>query len=69
MSVPFDDTVLQHGVLVAMAEKLFKSGDLSLGKAAKMSLHAFTEHVSQLGIPVVNYDPAELETELEYFDS
>lgn len=72
VSVPFDDTVLQHGVLVAMAEKLFKSGDLSLGKAAKlakMSLHAFTEHVSQLGIPVVNYDPAELETELEYFDS
>lgn len=72
MGVPFDDTILQHGVLVALAEKLFKSGDLSLGKAAKlanMSLHAFTEHVSKLGIPTVNYDPAELDAELEYFNS
>lgn len=72
ISVPFNERVVQHGVYLALAENLFKSGELSLGKAAKlanMSLAEFSEHVSRLGIPVVNYDPSELETELDYFTS
>lgn len=63
---------LHHSVDVALAENLFKSGELSLGKAAKladMALADFIEHVSHLGIPVVNYDPAELDNELSYFKS
>ena len=70
VSVPFNDELVQFGVFVALAENLFESGALSIGKASKlaqMSIAEFTEHVSRLGIPVVNYDPAELAQELDYF--
>ena len=72
ISVPFNQHVVEHGVYLALAENLFKSGELSLGKAAKlanMSRVEFGEHVSRLGIPVVDYDPAELDAELDYFSS
>lgn len=72
VSVPFSESILQHGVNVALAENLFKSGELSLGKASKLAgmvLADFIEHVSRLGIPVVNYDPSELEAELDYLNS
>lgn len=72
IGVPFDEKVVQYGVYVALAEALFKSGDMSIGKAAKlagMGLIEFTEHISQLGIPVVNYDPDELDDELAYLNS
>ena len=72
VGVPFNDNVVQHGVYVALAEQLFKSGSMSIGKAAKvsgMSLVAFTEHVSRLGISVVDYDPEELDAELDFFNS
>ena len=69
VSVPFDDTLLTFGVNVALATHLFRSHSMSLGKAAKlarMSIAEFTEHVSRLGIAVVDYDPAELDQELAY---
>lgn len=72
VSVPFNETIIKHGVNLALAENLFKSGDLSLGKAAElaqMSKVEFGEHLSRLGIPIVNYDPAELDVELAYFES
>ncbi len=72
ISVPFNQHVVEHGVYLALAENLFKSGELSLGKAAKlanMSRVEFGEHVSRLGIPIVDYDPAELDAELDYFSS
>lgn len=53
---------------VTQAVDLFKSGNISIGKAAKlagMSLVEFTGYVSRLGIPVVNYNPAELDNELD----
>jgi len=52
------------------AEHLYQSGDMSIGQAAKlagMSLVAFTEHVSRLGIAAVDYDLEELDVELDYF--
>lgn len=55
----------------ASAVNLFKTGEFSLGKASKlagMTLPDFIEYVSQLDIPVVNYDPAELDGELDYFN-
>jgi predicted HTH domain antitoxin len=70
ISVPFNQRVVENGVYLALAENLFKSGELSLGKAAKlgnMSKVEFGEHVSRLGIPLVNYDASELEAELDYF--
>jgi len=44
---------------------------ISLGKAAKlakMSIAEFATHLSQLGIPVVDYDSDELLDELRYFE-
>ena len=70
VSVPFDETLLQTGVHVALAVNLFKAGDISLGKAAQlagMSKLAFIEYLSRLGIPVVSYSPEELEQELANF--
>jgi len=72
VSVPFSDTLLAFGVHVALATHLFQSNSMSLGKSAKlarMSIAEFTEHVSRLGIPVVNYDPAELDQELAYLNA
>ncbi len=60
------DAVLMHldekklldmpGVRLALATALFREGDLSLGRAAKvahLALIDFVQHVSRLGIPVV----------------
>ncbi|QTR50731.1 UPF0175 family protein [Candidatus Thiothrix anitrata] len=72
VSVPFSENLLAFGVHIALATHLFQSGSMSLGKASKlarMSIAEFTEHVSRLGIPVVNYDPAELDQELAYLNS
>lgn len=71
VSVPFSDALIQHGVNTALAESLYKDGALSLGKAAKlagMSLSKFAAHLSQLDIPVVDYNPDELSEELQYFE-
>jgi predicted HTH domain antitoxin len=59
--------MLRHGVNTALAENLFKSEELSLGKAAAlahMSIAEFAEYLSQLGIAVVDYPIEELEEEL-----
>jgi predicted HTH domain antitoxin len=71
VSVPFDEQMLQTGVHVAMAVRLFESGAMTPGRAARlagMTYPEFLEHVSGLGIPVVDYDPAELEQELKVLD-
>ena len=68
VAVPFSDTLLDKGARVALAEHLFKDGVLSLSKAAKlagMPYVLFSEHLSRIGIPVVDYSPDELEDELK----
>ncbi len=70
ISVPFSDELVQHGVYAALAESLYTDGVISLGKAAKlarMSIPEFATHLSQLNIPVVDYDGDELVDELNYF--
>ncbi|MDR1424470.1 MAG: type II toxin-antitoxin system prevent-host-death family antitoxin [Azoarcus sp.] len=72
VSVPFTEELLQMGVHVALAVDLFKSGGLTSARAAKlarMSLPQFLAYLSDQGIPVVDYDPAELEHELAAFDA
>lgn len=67
VALPFSDTLLDRGARVALAEHLFKEGVLSLGKAARMAgmpYVLFSEHLSRIGIPVVDYPPDELEEEL-----
>jgi predicted HTH domain antitoxin len=70
VSVPFSEELLQAGVHTALAARLFQEGVLTPGRAAKlarMSLAEFLESASAQGIPVVDYDAAELEEELANF--
>jgi len=72
ISLPFSDELLSQGVHVVLATRLFKEGDISLGKAAKMakmSLAEFTEYVSRLGLSVVDFSENELDQEMSYLNS
>ena len=50
-----------------LAVKLFETGKLSIGQAAKLagySKPAFIELVSKMGVPVINYPVEDLEREI-----
>lgn len=71
VAVPFDDVLLSSGVQVGIAVQLFKEKTLGLSRAAKMSgmpLESFMELLGSQDIPVIDYDPDELEDELKVFD-
>lgn len=68
VAVPLDEQVLQQGVMVALACKLFADRGLSLGKAARfagLSDEAFIERLGAIGVPAVDYPAEELDTELD----
>jgi predicted HTH domain antitoxin len=72
ISIPFTSELLALGVHRALAVKLFKEGNFSLGKSAKlakMTMTEFIEHVSQLGIPIVDFSDEELDQEIAYLNS
>ena len=72
ISIPFTSELLELGVHRALAIKLFKEGDFSLGKSAKlakMTMTEFIEHVSQLGIPIVDFSEDELDQEMAFLNS
>ena len=59
------------GVRKAMATALFKDGELSLArsaKLAKMALADFIAHISRLGIPVVNQTAEEVVQDMDTLD-
>jgi prevent-host-death family protein len=71
LAVPFNEEILESGLRLALAVKLFQENTLSLGKASKLAdvaLEVFIERLGSLGIPVVNYSPSELKQELEDFE-
>ncbi|WP_420454987.1 UPF0175 family protein [Rubrivirga sp.] len=54
-----------------LAVQLFEDGEVSLGYAAGMaglSLVSFVEILARRGIPVIDYDPEDLEAELVHLD-
>jgi prevent-host-death family protein len=68
VAVPLDAHLLQSGVGIALACRLFAEKTLSLGKAAKLadlSPEAFIAHLGAMGIPAVDYSPEELDRELD----
>jgi len=72
ISLPFSDELLSQGVHIVLATRLFKEGDISFGKAAKMAkmtLADFTEYVSRLGLSVVDFSENELNQEMSYLNS
>lgn len=59
------------GVRAALATALFRDGNLSLARAARvaqMPLSGFMAHLSRLGIPVIQMAAADVERDLETLD-
>lgn len=59
------------GVRKALATALFKDGNLSLARSAKLSdipLAEFIAHVSRLGIPVINQTAEEVQEDMDTLD-
>jgi len=63
-------TAFQHfkdEAQLLLAVKLFETGKLSIGQAAKLagySKRTFIELLSKMGIPVINYPDEDLEQEI-----
>lgn len=67
VAVPFDETLVEAGVKVALAIKLFDQEIVSLGQAAKISGVTTAEFIDLLGargIPVARYGVQEVDAEL-----
>ena len=67
-----EDLLDEPGVRTALAVALFKDGSLSLGRAAKlagMPLVDFMQHLSRLGVPVVEGDAQSLREDLADLDA
>lgn len=68
-----DETLLNlPGVRLAIATALFRDGDLSQGRAAKvahLALVDFIQHLSRLGIPVVKRTAEDVTKDEEAIDS
>ncbi len=59
------------GVRKALATALFKDGDLSLARSAKLAdtpLADFIAHVSRLGIPVINQSAEDVQQDMDTLD-
>lgn len=72
VAVPFDEILLQEGVRVSLAMKLFDGGAVTLRQGAKlagMSLGEFMAECSARDVPVVRYPPQELEQEMAVLDA
>lgn len=71
VAVPFDDALLESGLGVSLALKLFDEGKLTLAQAAKLagtSVEAFIERASAAGVTVVRTRPEGPEAEPEMID-
>ena len=59
------------GVKPALATALFRDGNLSLSRAARlaeMPTSAFISHISRLGIPAINLDTGDASQDMEALD-
>lgn len=69
----FDEKWLRGaGVSTALATALFRDGSLSLARAARvaeLSLVDFMQHLSRIGIPIVQGTAEEVEKEIETLDT
>ncbi len=67
-SVPFDDALIQQGVAIKLAAQLFSQGAVTLVAGARLAgigVEEFIRKLGALGIPAVDYDPADLDEELK----
>lgn len=71
VAAAFDDTLLDLGFNKWLAIRAFQAGDLSLGQVARIfekSREATMRLLSDLGIPIADYDLAEDLDTLEQLD-
>jgi prevent-host-death family protein len=67
VALPFDETLIQEGVHVALAVKLFDAEVVSLSEAAKFAGISVSEMIDVLGargIPVARYSAEEIDDDL-----
>ena len=67
LAIPFDEDLLQLGVHVNVAIKLYQDGVLTLPRAARiarLSVEEFLGKLAILGVVVVEQDADELEADL-----
>ncbi len=68
LAIPFNQTLLEHGVHRSLALDLFKTHCLTMAQAAKtanLTINEFLELLKETDISVVDYSPAELDSELQ----
>lgn len=71
LALPFNEKLLEQGIQVSLAVKLFDEGVLTQGQAAKvagLSLPAFFEACAACEVAVVRYGVDDIQKELEQFD-
>ena len=67
LAVPIDDQLVRSGVVLDLAIKLYRDNVMSLGKAARLAgldVEGFMDLLGQMGIAIIDYDPADLRDEL-----
>lgn len=71
IGVPITNYLLEKGVHTGLAISLYESGTLTLAKSAQlanMCLEDFMKLVSDLDIPVADYEPGDIAKEMKFFD-
>lgn len=71
VALPFDEKLLEQGVHVSLAVKLFDEDVLTQWQAAKLaglSLAEFFEACAARHVPVVRHDASEIQKELDQFN-
>ncbi len=67
VALPFDEILVQSGVLLSLAVKLYRDEVISLERAAKLAgvgVAQMTEELSRQNIPVARYAAEELDDEI-----
>lgn len=71
LALPFDEKLLEQGVRVSLAVRLFDEGVLTQGQAAKLAGLALADFFAACAarqVAVVRYDVDAIQKELEQFD-
>lgn len=71
LAVPFSEELIELGLRLAMAIKLYEEEIITLEKAAKLAnlpIETFIEKLGKIGVSVVRYSPTEIDKELEDFE-
>lgn len=72
LALPFSQELLEKGAGFALALQLFSEGMITAARASKIAnipLADFLSDISMMDIPVVDYDPNEIDQELSRLEN